>query len=348
MFQGKETMSLEERAFPACPAEFSGDQFRGRFYSNRSLAGVVISLLLHSLFLTIFSLLPQTKVIPVRTFHISFQQQSSFVHDDKKPAGSGGHPVPLSSPPAPRGQRVAKRVSAALPVPPGVAREALTTPSGLVAREALTTPSPLPVKAIPVDETAAPAEVVQGHSPLLPEVAAPVNEAPASAAAVQDHFAAARTEEEAVAFRTAAGGGPSGVPSARTTLPGGDGSGAVSGGSPALGGYAPGGDRGGGGAGGEGILATSFGQTNAPAFIHRALPVYPALARRRGVEGRVVLTLLIDQTGKVLKIDVTEAAGYGLTEAAIEAVRKSTFVAASVNGRKVASRAVLPIRFRLE
>ncbi len=87
---------------------------------------------------------------------------------------------------------------------------------------------------------------------------------------------------------------------------------------------------------------------NAPSFIHRAMPVYPPPARRRGKEGRVVLTLLIDQTGKVQKIDVTESAGYGLTEAAVAAVKKSTFAPARVNGRNVVSRAVLPIRFKLE
>jgi protein TonB len=95
-------------------------------------------------------------------------------------------------------------------------------------------------------------------------------------------------------------------------------------------------------------LETRFGEMNAPGFIHQAMPVYPPLARRHGKEGRVVLTILIDQAGKVQKIDVTEPAGYGLTEAAIEAVKRSTFAPAYVNGKKVSSRAVLPIRFKLE
>jgi protein TonB len=60
------------------------------------------------------------------------------------------------------------------------------------------------------------------------------------------------------------------------------------------------------------------------------------------------LTLLIDQNGMLQKIDITEPAGYGLTEAAIEAVKNSTFAPARVNGQKAASRAILPIRFKLE
>ena len=102
------------------------------------------------------------------------------------------------------------------------------------------------------------------------------------------------------------------------------------------------------GGGSDAPIETRFGQTNAPSFIHREIPIYPPLARRRGKEGRVVLTLLIDQTGKVQKIDVTEPAGFGLTEAAIDAVKKSTFAPAHVGGKKVPSRAVLPIRFKLE
>ncbi len=102
------------------------------------------------------------------------------------------------------------------------------------------------------------------------------------------------------------------------------------------------------GSGGGAPIETSFGEMNAPSFIRRVMPVYPPLARRRGKEGRVVLTLLIDQAGKVQKIDVTESGGYGLTEAAIDAVKKSTFAPARVNGERVVSRAVLPIRFKLE
>jgi protein TonB len=94
-------------------------------------------------------------------------------------------------------------------------------------------------------------------------------------------------------------------------------------------------------------VETRFGAVDAPTFLHRELPVYPPLAQKRGIEGRIVLTLLIDPEGHVQKIEVTEAAGHGFTEAALEAIRKSTFAPARVNGKKVASRAVLPVHFRL-
>jgi TonB family protein len=96
------------------------------------------------------------------------------------------------------------------------------------------------------------------------------------------------------------------------------------------------------------IIETTFGSRNAPAFIHRETPLYPLVARRLGKEGKVVLKLMIDSNGRLLDIEVIERAAYGFTEAAVEAVRRSTYAPALQNGGKVAARAILPIRFHLE
>jgi protein TonB len=65
-------------------------------------------------------------------------------------------------------------------------------------------------------------------------------------------------------------------------------------------------------------------------------------------EGRVVLKLLIDQTGKLREVEVLEGASFGFTEAAVEAVQKSIFAPARLKGEKIAAWAILPVRFRLE
>jgi len=96
------------------------------------------------------------------------------------------------------------------------------------------------------------------------------------------------------------------------------------------------------------VVETKFGDIDAPVFIHREMPVYPRLARRMEREGKVVLKILIDHTGTVQKIAVIQHAAYGFTEAAVEAVRKSSFAPARRNGEKVVSNALLAIRFRLE
>jgi TonB family protein len=98
----------------------------------------------------------------------------------------------------------------------------------------------------------------------------------------------------------------------------------------------------------QGIVETKIGHTGAPAFIHRALPVYPMMARRLGKEGTVVLKLFIDEQGTLQNIEVVESAGFGFTEAVVEAIKKSTYSPARRNGVTVASKALLPVRFHLE
>lgn len=100
--------------------------------------------------------------------------------------------------------------------------------------------------------------------------------------------------------------------------------------------------------GSERIIETSFGAVNGPKFLYREIPVYPQIARRLGKEGKVVLRLTIDERGELQNIEILESAPYGFTEAAVEAVRKSKFSPALKDGRPVASKAILPIRFILK
>lgn len=94
-------------------------------------------------------------------------------------------------------------------------------------------------------------------------------------------------------------------------------------------------------------IETRFGDSIAPSFLNRVIPVYPAMARRTGKEGRVLLKLTIDAEGNLSDIEIIENAGFGFTEAAVSAVRKSTFLPARMNGKPIISRALLPIKFQL-
>jgi len=96
----------------------------------------------------------------------------------------------------------------------------------------------------------------------------------------------------------------------------------------------------------EPVLA-QFGTANGPSVIDMAAPVYPALARRRRLEGRVVVRLDLDSTGAVKEVVVIEPAGYGFDEAAVAAVERSRFGPAERDGKPVACQALLPIRFAL-
>ena len=90
-----------------------------------------------------------------------------------------------------------------------------------------------------------------------------------------------------------------------------------------------------------------FGTATGPKFLRREMPVYPLMARKLGKEGVVVLRLTIDHRGSLLNVEVTQKAGYGFTEATIEAVKRSTFLPAERDGQPIVSRAMLSIRFML-
>ena len=91
----------------------------------------------------------------------------------------------------------------------------------------------------------------------------------------------------------------------------------------------------------------SFGSSSGPSFIHRELPVYPHLAKRFNKEGKVVLRLTIDEGGALKHVEVIDDPGYGLASAAVDAVKKSRFVAARIDGKPVMSKAILPVRFAM-
>ena len=103
---------------------------------------------------------------------------------------------------------------------------------------------------------------------------------------------------------------------------------------------------GGGGTGG-GRFEGEFGSGSGPRFASRVQPNYPLHAKRLGKEGVVVLRLTIDEGGRLNTAEIVEKAGAGLDEAALEAVKSSTYLPATLHGRTVPSRAILRIRFQL-
>ncbi len=99
---------------------------------------------------------------------------------------------------------------------------------------------------------------------------------------------------------------------------------------------------------GSSPVEIGFGGGSGPRFKHQVAPQYPLMARRQGVDGRVVLRLTIDECGRLVDVEVVEDAPYGFVAAAVTAVRRSSFYPAQVDGRPVVSRALLPIRFSLK
>ncbi len=81
----------------------------------------------------------------------------------------------------------------------------------------------------------------------------------------------------------------------------------------------------------------------------RQPPAYPALSRRLGETGKVVLRVTLDESGKVAKATVDRSSGFArLDEAALTAVRNWRCTPSSRNGRPVEATAVQPFNFVLE
>ncbi len=85
------------------------------------------------------------------------------------------------------------------------------------------------------------------------------------------------------------------------------------------------------------------------AYLRNPPPAYPALSRRRGEKGTVVLRVHVSRQGAAEEVQVRTSSGSAaLDEAALEAVRQWRFVPARQGGEPVAAWVLVPIVFKLE
>jgi len=75
---------------------------------------------------------------------------------------------------------------------------------------------------------------------------------------------------------------------------------------------------------------------------------YPEIARQAGIEGMVVVQVVIRPDGKPADPFVARSAGDVLDQAAVNAVMKLTFEPGKQRGKAVSVRMAIPIRFRLK
>ena len=77
-------------------------------------------------------------------------------------------------------------------------------------------------------------------------------------------------------------------------------------------------------------------------------PSYPASARRRGQEGRVLLRVEVLTNGNVGSVALEKSSGIdSLDTAALDTVRRWRFRPARKNGQSVTATVQVPIRFAL-
>lgn len=76
--------------------------------------------------------------------------------------------------------------------------------------------------------------------------------------------------------------------------------------------------------------------------------VYPELAVRAGIQGKVFVMAYVNSEGIVVRAEVVKGIGGGCDEAAVAAVMKAKFIPGKQRGRPVKVKVVIPILFRLK
>jgi periplasmic protein TonB len=103
----------------------------------------------------------------------------------------------------------------------------------------------------------------------------------------------------------------------------------------------------------EASAATSTAQTVIPPkfdadYLDNPAPAYPALSRRLGEAGRVVLRVFVAPNGLASRIEIFTSSQFDrLDKAAVEAVRRWRFAPALLGDKPVSASVLVPVNFSL-
>lgn len=76
--------------------------------------------------------------------------------------------------------------------------------------------------------------------------------------------------------------------------------------------------------------------------------VYPEIAKRAGVEGKVYVLAFVDENGTVTDAKIIKGIGAGCDEAALDAVKKTKFKPGKQRGKAVKVQVSIPVVFKLQ
>jgi TonB family protein len=88
--------------------------------------------------------------------------------------------------------------------------------------------------------------------------------------------------------------------------------------------------------------------TKQPRCLEKALPRYTDRALDGNIVGKVVLMVLFDERGEAKSIEIMSGPGYGLEESCVEAVKKSKYSPAILDGKPVPCKMKITFNFTLE
>lgn len=96
------------------------------------------------------------------------------------------------------------------------------------------------------------------------------------------------------------------------------------------------------------IPADDFLVSSMPQLMSEIRIQYPDEAKKAGIEGPVVMDLLIDDQGSVRQVSLIKGPGFGLNEAALAAIKDFKFRPAKIKDQAVAVKIRYTYRFVLE
>ncbi len=96
------------------------------------------------------------------------------------------------------------------------------------------------------------------------------------------------------------------------------------------------------------IPADEFLVSEMPSMSSDVRIPYPPEAKKRGIQGAVIMDLLIDASGNVRNVQIIEGPGFGLNEAAANAAKLFKFRPAKIGDKFVAVKIRYSYRFILE
>jgi protein TonB len=84
------------------------------------------------------------------------------------------------------------------------------------------------------------------------------------------------------------------------------------------------------------------------AYLNNPAPTYPPVSRRFGEQGRVLLRVLVSENGLAQSVQLDSSSGFEkLDRAAIEAVKKWSFIPAKRSNQPVSAYVLVPVKFSL-
>ncbi|MCW4631624.1 MULTISPECIES: energy transducer TonB [Marinomonas] len=92
-----------------------------------------------------------------------------------------------------------------------------------------------------------------------------------------------------------------------------------------------------------------FEETNGEfTLVKSVYPIYPVKARKEGIEGRVIVSFLVNKKGKPEDIQVTKSAGELLDKACLDAISKWRFLPILDGQERLIKRLNMLFDFKLE